>query len=312
MWRALPTSGTPAASLRIAIPSQMSAGSIFLAQQRGYFDRHGLAVSVAPFVLGKQALQAVLDNQADLAVVADVPFMLAYNRGEPIVAVAAVFASRTTMALLARRDRGIASLDDLRGKRLGTVTGTNAQYFLDKLLTTRNIPASTVNITTLNPEQFSRALGQSEVDALTAWNPQLSKLEAENGNAVVRLMAPDIFVYRFILVGKKQFVRTHPEQVRQALAALADAVADIQARPQAAMADIARAITLTPEQLSRSFQPGDYVLALDQALLLSLEDQTRWALGKGMIDAPTVPNYLDALDQSALRAVVPGAIKIIQ
>lgn len=311
-WFTKRSGATPAVPLRIAIPSQMSAGSIYLAQQRGFFDRRGLAVTVKPFILGKQALQAVLDDQADLAVVADVPFMLAYNRGEPIVAVATVFASRTTMAVLARRDRGIASLDDLKGKRLGTVAGTNAQYFLDKLLRTRNIPATAVNISTINPEQFSSALARAEVDALTAWNPQLSKLEEENGGAVVRLMAPDIFVYRFILVGKKEFVRTHSEQVRHALAALADAVADIQGRPQAAMVDIARAITLTPKQLSRSFQAGDYVLALDQSLLLSLEDQTRWALSRGMIGAREIPNYLDALDQRALRAVDPGAVKIIQ
>ena len=47
------------------------------------------------------------------------------------------------------------------------------------------------------------------------------------------------------------------------------------------------------------------------SLLLSLEDQTRWAVRKGLIAAGAVPNYLDALDPRPLTAVAPGAVTII-
>ena len=301
-----------AAPLTIAIPTQMSSGAVFIAHQRGYFSRRDLALTLRQFTLGKQALQAVLDNQADLALVADVPFMLAVNRGAPIAAVATVFASRTTMAVLGRRDRGINDLDDLKGKRVGTVPGTNAQYFLDKLLATRAIASSTVAIIPLAPEQFAATLRTDAVDAITVWNPLLSKLEAEHGATVVRLMASDIFVYRFVLVGKKSFLLAHADRVERALAALGDAVAEIHARPAQAQADIAGAIALTPAQLSSSFRAGDFALALDQSLLLSLEDQTRWAINRGLVSARDVPNYLDAIDQTGLLAVQPSAVKIIR
>ena len=38
------------------------------------------------------------------------------------------------------------------------------------------------------------------------------------------------------------------------------------------------------------FDPQDYVISLDQALLLALEDQTRWAMKKGLTPNGPMPN----------------------
>lgn len=300
------------AALTIAIPTQMSTGTVFVARDKGYFSRQQLAVTVQPFTLGKQALQSVLDDKADLALVADVPFMFARARGEPIAVVATVFASRQTMALLGRRDRGIGAPRDLAGKTLGTATGTNAQYFLDKLLAIHAIPDTAIKIVALDPAQFAEALRSGQVDALTTWNPLLSRIQDEHGPNATVMMEPDMFVYRFVLVGKKRFLDAHPESVRRALAALADAVATIHDRPADAQALIARSIGLQPQQLAASFRASDYALSLDQSLLLSLDDQTRWAMKRGLIPAGKVPNYLDAIDVRPLSLTQPAAIKLIR
>lgn len=298
--------------LTLAIPSQLSAGTVFVARTQGYFARQELDVSVQSFTLGKQALQAVLDDQADLALVADVPFMLASQRGAPIAVVATVFASRHTMALLGRRDRGIGGAADLSGKTVGTVKGTNAQYFLDLLLDAQRIPGTAIQIVDLAPAQMSTALSSGQVDAITAWNPLLAKLQLEQGANAILMGAPDLFVYRFLLVGKRSYLAAHPQAVQRTLAALAAAVGFIQARPAQAQALIAAAIGLAPQQLAAAFRASDYALSLDQALLLSLDDQTRWAIRRGIIDAAARPNYLDAVDATPLSAVQPAAVSIIE
>ncbi|MDQ2991113.1 MAG: ABC transporter substrate-binding protein, partial [Pseudomonadota bacterium] len=170
-WFVWQRSHAPAAeSITIAIPTQMSAGTVFVARDKGYFSRQRLTLTVQSFTLGKQALQSVLDDKADLALVADVPFMFARANGQPIAVVATVFASRYTMALLGRRDRGISAPGDIAGKTLGTVKGTNAEYFLDKLLAIHAIPEAAIKIVELQPAQFEEALRSGRVDALTAWN----------------------------------------------------------------------------------------------------------------------------------------------
>jgi NitT/TauT family transport system substrate-binding protein len=301
-----------AESITIAIPTQMSAGTVFVARDKGYFTRQKLTLTVQSFTLGKQALQSVLDDKADLALVADVPFMFARASGHQVAVVATVFASRQTMALLGRRDRGISAPGDVAGKTLGTVKGTNAEYFLDKLLAIHNISDASVKIIALDPAQFDDALRSGKVDALTAWNPLLNRMQAAYGSNATVLMEPDMFVYRFLLVGKKVFLDAHPERVQRVLAALNDAVASIQEQPADAQSLIARDIGLQAQQLGASFRASDYALSLDQSLLLSLDDQTRWAMKRGLIPAGKVPNYLDAIDARPLSLVQPDAVELIR
>ena len=301
-----------AESLTIAIPTQISAGTVFVARDKGYFSRQKLALTVQSFTLGKEALQSVLDDKADLALVADVPFMFARANGQPVAVVATVFASRHTMALLVRRDRGIGAAGDVAGKTLGTAKGTNAEYFLDKLLAIHAIPEAAVKIVALEPAQFDQALRSGQVDALTAWNPLLSRMQAAHGANATVLMEPDMFVYRFVLVGKKAFLDAHPERVQRVLAALEEAVATIQEQPADAQLLIARAIGLQAQQLGASFRASDFALSLDQSLLLSLDDQTRWAMKRGLIPAGEVPNYLDAIDARPLSLVQPAAVTLIR
>jgi NitT/TauT family transport system substrate-binding protein len=313
-WLAPPSAPAPgpaSSTLTIAVPRLLSSGAVFVARDRGEFEARSLAVTVRSYTLGKQALQAVLDDQADLALVADVPFMLASQRGAPIAAIATVYASRQAMALVARRDRGIAVLGDIGGRPVGTVRGTNAEYFLDLMIGTGRMPSGPPAIVQLQPDQVGTALREGDVDAVTAGNPLLANILREQGNNAVVMRLPDLFLYRALLVGKRSFIDTHPDAVRRALQAMGAAVGYIQQQPDQAAGMMAAAVGLRQQQLKPSFRAEDFALSLDQSLLLSLEDQTRWAVRKGLIATGAVPNYLEALDPRPLTAVAPGAVTII-
>src|SRR4051812_19492302 len=89
-----PAAALPANPLSIALPIQLSAGAFFVADQQQLFAQQGLVVQLKRFLLGKQALQQMLDGGADFAVVADTPFVLALLKGERIAALATVYSSR--------------------------------------------------------------------------------------------------------------------------------------------------------------------------------------------------------------------------
>ena len=57
---------------------------------------------------------------------------------------------------------------------------------------------------------------------------------------------------------------------------------------------------------------GDFQfrLSLDQPILVSLEDEARWAIRNKLTDVTKVPNYLDYIYTDALKAVKPGAVTI--
>jgi len=54
----------------------------------------------------------------------------------------------------------------------------------------------------------------------------------------------------------------------------------------------------------------NFSLSLDQPLILAMEDEARWAIGNGLTDEKTVPNFLNYIYTDALKAVKPEGVMI--
>jgi hypothetical protein len=53
-------------------------------------------------------------------------------------------------------------------------------------------------------------------------------------------------------------------------------------------------------------------VTLDQAFLVDIEDQTRWALRNRLTARRKMPNYLDFVNIDGLLAVKPEAARIVR
>ena len=76
----------------------------------------GLAVTLIPVSHGKAAMDLLAAGKTDLAAAAEVPFVLAVLQGQPVGVAATVASVSTEMAVVARRDSGIESPQQLAGK----------------------------------------------------------------------------------------------------------------------------------------------------------------------------------------------------
>ena len=56
----------------------------------------------------------------------------------------------------------------------------------------------------------------------------------------------------------------------------------------------------------------NFRLVLDQSIIVSLEDEARWAIREELVDKEEVPNYLDFIYINALEDVKPEAVTIIR
>jgi ABC-type nitrate/sulfonate/bicarbonate transport system substrate-binding protein len=304
-------SAAPLQTVTIAVPLQVSGGAFFVGQHQHLFASNGIDLQLREFKLGKDALASMLAGQADLAVVADVPAMLAIARGQDLAIIAVVFSSRTAAALLVRADHGVATVADLKGRSVATVSGTNVEYLLDKMLARHQVERAGIKLTTLTPAAMTAAFRRGEVDAITSWQPDLAQLQLELGPKAVALYEPDMFVYRFLLVGKRTYRPGHPTQLRGVLEALEASAESMRRQPADAIGILGAKLALDKAVLGRFFDAGDYGLVLDQSLLVALDDQTRWAMGRSMMPIGPIPNYLDFIDGAPLKAVRPGADRMI-
>lgn len=295
----------------IAVPTQISSALVLMAAGQGLFLKAGVDVVSQPFELGKDALKAVLDGKADLAVVADTPVMFALLGGDDIAMLAGISQGRRALAIVAHPDRGIHQIKDFRGKSVGLTMGTNLPYFLDAMLQVQGVPSDQVNLVDLRTDAAISAFREGRIDAAVVYQPFLARLEAEMGDRIKVFYGEDVYAYRFILVGKPSYIDSHPQEVRRVLSALNAANQAMLADPVEARRVVGHAVKIDDATMAKLFDLEDYAVSLNQAMLLALDDQTRWAMQKGLVVPGPMPNYLNAMKYQHLKAVLPTAVTVV-
>lgn len=295
----------------VAVPNQVNSALMLLASEQGMFLDAGVDVVSQPFELGKDALQSLLDGKADLAVVADTPVILALLNGADIAMLAGISQARRAMAIVAHNDRSINQIQDLRGKSIGVTQGTNLRYFLDAMLQVHGVPGDKVNMVDLRTEALSSVFEAGRIDAAVVFHPFLAQLKATMGERIKFFYAEDVYAFRFILVGKPSYIDSHPQEVNRVLTALVAANQAIQANPVRARTAIGDALKIDGATMAQIFNPEDYRVSLDQAMLLALDDQSRWAMQSGLVAPRPMPNYLRFMKYQNLQSVLPTAVTIV-
>jgi len=75
---------------------------------------------------------------------------------------------------------------------------------------------------------------------------------------------------------------------------------------------VAEFIDIDKSLLEEIWDLYNYKVTLNQALLVDLEDQTRWAMKYRLIERADMPNYLDFIYVDGLQVVKPEAVRIFR
>lgn len=300
-------------SLRLAA-SLVYGGSamVQLAREKDYFRTEGLALELQDFPTGRAALDAVLKGQADLATAADLPIVYSVLMGEPVAIVGTLATSDSGYGVVARNDRGIRVAADLKGKRVGLTAGTSAHFWFDAFLLRQHMVLADVRIQSVAADKLAATLAAGELDAVSTWEPYLGAAMQALGDKAVLLSASGIYDSPWNLAGLRSGITQRPEAVRRLLRALLRAERFYSEEPKAALALIAKARGVDPRNMDSHMAAFRFQLRLEQSLLGSLEDESRWAMRSKLTDASAMPNFLDHLYLDALLQVQPARVSVIR
>ena len=305
--------GVLAAPLNLAVSSGPVSLLVYVADGNAYFKNEGLDLNLVECSSGRSCLRLLTDGVADLATAADVVVALNSFARPDLAILGTLSASSHQIKLVARRSAGITRPEQVRGKRLATVQGTSAQYFLDSWLLFHGIEGRMVTPIYLPPDELGPVLQLKDVDAIAIWEPLASntlKLLGEDGLA---LPNPRVYTQHFNLVSTRAAMGARRPDMVKVLRALVRAQQFIREQPEAATQLLARRLNIDSLAAQAQMKEQDYRLRLDQSLVSTLSSQLRWAVREGHAKADAeLPNPLRLIEPTLLREAVPSAVDAIK
>jgi len=157
---------------------------MFAARDLKTFEQEGLAPTYVRFEAGRPMIAAAESQSIDVSTPGIVPFVLGLSQGVDW-AMIGLSEGAYSEGLVARRDSGIDTPADLKGKRIGYYRGSTAHYGIMMVLREFGIRADQVTLVHLSPEEQLAALAKKEIDAAMVWEPWMHRMVREAGARVV-------------------------------------------------------------------------------------------------------------------------------
>ena len=296
--------------LRIGVFPDTISALIYIAQEQGFFKRHGLDVSLEGFQTGAFAVNGLISDKVDVATASG--FVLALQGFiRPDLRAIAAISSTDIVEVIARRDRGIGKPEDLRGKRIGVTKNTIAEFFLSTFLSLNGILPGEVRTVDLKPSDFEKALYEGKIDAASSFPPFSDTIKKNLGRNAVSWPIQGGQEYNLVLIVKDELIKTRPRAIEGLLKGTLDAEEFLKKNESKAQAIVERTLGLGHASVASTWAKTRFRVGLDQALLTLMEDEARWAIQNRLVEAKKVPNYLKFFYLEGLEKLRPDAVGVV-
>jgi NitT/TauT family transport system substrate-binding protein len=198
-------------------------GIVYLSLQQGFFKEEGL--NVTPRVMGGNPVAGIVGGDFDTGGVTWMAFLIATNRGVPLVPLSEADRGAKGQALfMVKNDSPIKETADLVGKKIAVVTvGGACDLILNDVLHKRGLNYKSIGYTVMSVPDMAPTVLRGGVDAACIPEPLLSVVQAQGGlRSVFDLFGGEYD--RFPLVGfpvTQKFAETNPNTVAALQRALA-------------------------------------------------------------------------------------------
>jgi ABC-type nitrate/sulfonate/bicarbonate transport system substrate-binding protein len=151
--------------------------------------------------------------------------------------VIATYADSGEHAIVARADRGISRVADLRGRRVGVLIGTTAQFFLHVMLIDQGLTETDITLVDLPAAGQVPALAAGQVDAVATLAPFTTQCRRALGEAARTFpMGPRYWGYASLAVAP-DLPQRRPEAIDRLLRALERTIGWMRTHPHEAGRD---------------------------------------------------------------------------
>jgi NitT/TauT family transport system substrate-binding protein len=210
---------------------------LFVAKDKGFFEQHGLDVTLTKILLASNVPGALVAGSLDIGMGTPPMLLVTAESGLDFQAIAAVSRlekDNPFVSLIARPAANIKDAADLKGKKLG-VPGFNSSMDISirKWLLDRNVQPSEVNFVEAIFPQMHDLLAGGQLDAAIVLEPFRTRILKDGTGVDVRDFFADLNpdAIAAIWMAKADWIKAHGDIVAGFRAGLAQGIADLQANP---------------------------------------------------------------------------------
>jgi sulfonate transport system substrate-binding protein len=184
------------------------------------FAKDGISIVWVQSAGSNKALEFLNAGSIDFGSSAGSAALVAKVNGNPIKSIY-VYSRPEWTALVTAKDSKIATVADLRGKRVAVTRGTDPHIFLVRALLGAGLSEKDITPVLLQHADGKTALIRGDVDAWAGLDPMMAQAEIEDG-AKLFFRDPAANTWGILNV-REQFLKDNPDVVRRVLATYEEA-----------------------------------------------------------------------------------------
>ncbi|HEY3181068.1 MAG TPA: ABC transporter substrate-binding protein [Casimicrobiaceae bacterium] len=199
---------------------------------------------------GPQVLAAIAGNSMDICNVGSSPMVVGFGQGVKMSMVYVEKYITDSECLAVRKDAGINSLKDLKGKKIGLPFNTSVHFAMLAGLKSAGLVASDVNLINIKADSIQATWQRKDIDGAYIWYPVLGELVADNGKILLKtgdLAAGGTLVFDGIVV-RDEFKQKHPDLVLAYLKEYDRLCTMYEKQPQEVVKVLSPYLAMTPEK----------------------------------------------------------------
>jgi taurine transport system substrate-binding protein len=199
---------------------------------------------------GNQVVAAIAGNSMDICNVGSSPMVVGFAQGIKMSMVYVEKYITDSECLVVRKDAGINTMKDLKGKKIGMPFNTSVHFAMLAGLKNAGLTVSDVTLINLKADSILATWQRKDIDAAYIWHPILGDCVADNGKILLKtgdLAASGTLVYDGIVV-RNEFKERHPELVLAYLKEYDRLATMYEKEPQEVVKVLSPYLQMTPEK----------------------------------------------------------------
>jgi len=267
--------------VRVGVGVDPSYTSWWVAADRGFFTKRNLKVELTQFSGGPDLADATMAGEQDFGSSGTATWMPRFVRSDALRIVCTMATSPNNFKMAALTS--ITSLAGLKGRKVGTVSGSSTDYLWALVAKKLEIPESGLDIVGITPPELAPALVRGDVQAFFSWEPWPTKAVEIAGKDKVHILASsgDVGYFQsFVVVGNKNFIQAKPDVAARLLAALRDATDYMNKERADAIKITATRNKMTPEMAEYIVGLYKFNLDIADSMIAAARTEEAWMRGK--------------------------------